>query len=136
MVDASRRGRSRSRALLASLVLSTTIAVACASPEPEWEGSFRGLGQEPGWLVEIDPEGLRWVGDYGEVEFTTGAPRLQEPTEAETVWTASTGEHEIRVAAVAEVCHDVMSGQEFSHSVTVDVDGRIYTGCGRWQETG
>lgn len=126
--------RAPSRVRTATWILSTMmLPLACTPSEAEWDGSFRGLGQEPGWLVEIDPEGLRWVGDYGEVEFTTGPPTLQESS-GRTVWTASTGDHTIRVSALEEICHDVMSGHEFSHSVTVEVDGGAYSGCGRWQE--
>lgn len=108
-------------------------SLACGPSAPAWGGTFRGLGQEPGWLVEIDPEGLHWLGDYGEVEFTTGPPAHQDAS-GEMVWTASTANHTIRVFALEEICHDVMSGHEFSHSVTVEVDGTTYSGCGRWQE--
>ncbi len=74
------------------------------------------------------------VGDYGEVEFSTGPPEAQRPSEDVMIWTASTESHEIRVTAKEELCHDVMSGHAFTHTVTVSVDGASYAGCGRWQE--
>lgn len=110
------------------------VMASCTSSQPREVGSFRGLGQEPGWLVEISSAGLRWVGDHGGVEFVTGPAILEETTQDRTVWTASVDDHQIRVSALEEVCHDTMSGHEFTHAVTVLVDGETYTGCGRWQE--
>jgi uncharacterized membrane protein/membrane-bound inhibitor of C-type lysozyme len=94
---------------------------------------FRGLGQEPGWLVDVDADRqVRWVGQYGTVRFATGAPEIVEQTEQRTVWRAVTDVHELTVEAVQEPCEDAMSGQSFTHTVTVVVDGEELHGCGSW----
>lgn len=98
---------------------------------------FRGLGQEPGWLVDADSDRtIRWMGDYGEVRFATGAPEVEERSADTVVWSAATVEHEIRVTAVEEACRDSMSGRAFTHTVRVVVDGNEYAGCGRQLESG
>lgn len=94
---------------------------------------FRGVGQEPGWLVDVDPDRqLRWLGDYGEVRFATGAPAREELESGVVVWRAERDGHAIRVTAEETTCRDSMSGREFTHTVRVEADGRPYSGCGRW----
>lgn len=94
---------------------------------------FRGLGQEPGWLVDVDADReIRWIGDYGEIRFATGAPTVVEETEATVVWRAETAGHEITVEVVVDPCRDAMSGRAFTHTVRVMADGRTLDGCGRW----
>ena len=96
---------------------------------------FRGLGQEPGWLVDIDADRqIRWVGDYGSVRFATGPPETEERDDGTVVWTAAAGPHRIRVYATPEPCRDAMSGRPFSHTVEVTADDRTYEGCGLWLE--
>ena len=92
---------------------------------------FRGLGQEPGWLVDIDADRqIRWIGDYGSVRFATGAPETEEHDDGTVVWTAVSPGHRITVRARPEACRDVMSGRPFTHTVEVTADGRTYSGCG------
>lgn len=94
---------------------------------------FRGLGQEPGWLVDVDPDReIRWVGDYGEVRFSTPAPETVDREDDAVVWESRRDDHRIRIRADAEPCRDAMSGRPFSHTVRVTVDGAEYRGCGRW----
>jgi uncharacterized membrane protein/membrane-bound inhibitor of C-type lysozyme len=94
---------------------------------------FRGLGQEPGWLVDVDLDRqVRWVGQYGTVRFATPAPDVVEQTDGASVWSASTAEHELTLRVVDEPCEDAMSGQAFTHTVTAEVDGEELRGCGGW----
>lgn len=94
---------------------------------------FRGVGQEPGWLVDVDTDRqVRWVGQYGTVRFATPAPEIVEETDGTTVWRASTDGRDLTVRVVDEPCEDAMSGRPFTHTVTVQVDGEELHGCGRW----
>lgn len=88
---------------------------AClAGPPAPWraavaEGvSFRAIGQEPGWMLDILADGgQRLVLDYG--------TRIAE---ADSV--------EVRAAP----CRDTMSGHAFPYAVTVTVAGGVLEGCG------
>lgn len=94
---------------------------------------FRGIGQEPGWIVDVDADRqVRWIGDYGTVRFATEAPTASESPDGSVTWTARSEGHEITVEARPEACRDAMSGRPFSHMVRVSADGRDYSGCGRW----
>lgn len=96
---------------------------------------FRGVGQEPGWIVDVDVDRqVRWVGQYGTERFATGAPEVLEDAEGRLVWRATADGRELRVEAVEEGCRDAMSGQPFSHVVRVRVDGEELDGCGGFLE--
>ncbi|MDX1494048.1 MAG: hypothetical protein R3253_08325 [Longimicrobiales bacterium] len=93
---------------------------------------FRGIGQEPGWLVDVDLDReIRWVGSYGEVRFATGRPETREDGGA-VVWQARTSDHAIRVRVRPEPCNDSMSGRPYPLTVRVTVDGSDFSGCGLW----
>lgn len=104
-----------------------------------WEGAklsgidFRAVGNEPGWLLEIrDGRKLRFVYNYGEREVSLPAPApVEEHATAQTLYTARDAEHELRIILQALPCQDAMSGEQFSTTVTVYLDGQRYRGCGR-----
>jgi uncharacterized membrane protein len=85
---------------------------------------FRAIGQEPGWFLEIDYQGsIKLVYDYGERQVSAAAPaRSAEPGR----WTFEVMTDSGRVAVHAEErpCSDVMSGQPFPTTVTVDIGDR------------
>jgi len=94
---------------------------------------FRGLGQEPGWIVDIDVE--RWMlylGDYGTVRLATTAPVPRSADDGVVTFEAAAEGHRLLVRIEPTPCNDVMSGQPFSHTVRVEIDGRVLQGCGRF----
>lgn len=99
--------------------------------------SFRGVGNEPGWLVEIRADGsARLVLDYGERELMISAADVsREESDLQTVYRAVTDSHEVEVTIEAEWCPDTMSDETFDHTVAVTVGDRSYRGCGRWLGT-
>jgi putative lipoprotein len=106
------------------------------SPAP-WDdardrgAAWRGIGQEPGWTVEIHPGSrLVYVGDYGERTVSVPTPEPRQDGNR-TIWQATTGDADIRVVFEALPCTDIMSGEEFPLSVTVTVNGEELRGCGR-----
>jgi heat shock protein HslJ len=129
------------------------LALAACAPDPApvpappeaqappagtpWERSrqagyaFRGVGQEPGWTVEVAPgREIRAVLDYG--ERTLSAPAPAESREGEwTVHHARAEGAEIRVAIARVPCADAMSGERMTHTVVLRVSGDEYRGCGR-----
>ena len=94
---------------------------------------FRAVGQEPGWLLEID-EGnqITMLADYGERNVTAPAP---EPTfndaTGEKRYDIETDSLRLHVSVRNQPCTDVMSGEQFPTTVVVTLDGREYRGCGR-----
>jgi uncharacterized membrane protein len=92
---------------------------------------FRAIGQEPGWSVEAVP-GL-WIhyrGQYGEQNIVMPLPEPRE-LDGETLYQSGTDARSLIVRLQEQPCQDVMSGEEFELTVTVDVDGDVLRGCGR-----
>lgn len=93
---------------------------------------FRGLGQEPGWQIELR-KGLemRFTYDYGNSMAVTPAPRLQVDTETGMqTFHATTEANDLRLDIVPVHCEDAMSGRPFPATVTVMLNGRTFRGCG------
>ena len=127
--------------------LDTARAVPPDSQDTFFEGSehvwiearergvtFRAIGQEPGWLVEISGDRtMRVVTDYGAVEFVIApVPRaVVDSTTWTTIYSARADGSDIRVRIRDEPCADPMSGQRFSATVTLGVNGISHHGCGR-----
>ncbi len=108
-----------------------TLAPQTESREEQRPGmQFRAIGQEPGWLVEVTSDSLRFTWAYGQHEVT--APRPDRETDAGRIlYTAETDRGTVRVEAKPQQCTDPMNGRLFSHTVTVTLAGDTHTGCGR-----
>lgn len=92
---------------------------------------FRGVGQEPGWTLEIIPETwIAYLGDYGRtrVFMPVSSPILGHGT---TTYRSSTEAHDLEVIIRDTVCTDVMSGERFEKTVELQIDGNELHGCGR-----
>ncbi|GAB1595753.1 MliC family protein [Lysobacter claricitrinus] len=89
--------------------------------------TFRAIGNEPGWSAEITgtPPRLEAQLDYGQTRVV--AP-LQVTANGYTGADASG--NAVHVTVRKERCRDGMSGQAFEASVTLDVAGTTYHGCG------
>ena len=94
--------------------------------------SYRGTGNEPGWMVEIGPATrLLFVTNFGEErhEFGGLSTRGVDATGV-TVFMARHGDQEIKVTVTREACTDDMSGVEFDHRMVVEFAGQTLRGCG------
>jgi uncharacterized membrane protein len=112
--------------------------VPCAPVSDPWQQAMergvelRAVGQEPGWLLEIDDGAqMHLVYDYGEHEVTMAAPAPVR-TELTTTYQAATPMHRLRVVVEARPCADAMSGDASPTAVAVVIDGRTLEGCGRF----
>jgi heat shock protein HslJ/uncharacterized membrane protein len=93
---------------------------------------FRGLGQEPGWQIELR-KGLemRFTYDYGKGTAVTPAPRPRVDANTGTqTFHAKAGASDLRLDIVPVRCEDSMSGRAFPATVTVTLNGRAFRGCG------
>lgn len=93
---------------------------------------FRAVGNEPGWHLEIHPDRLVLVRQFGDERAVVPNPGEQtEPGQPVSRWHAVTEAHELSVTVEARACTDIMSGEIFPATVTATLDGREYSGCGR-----
>jgi len=93
--------------------------------------TYRGTGNEPGWMVEIGPATrLLFVTNFGEErhEFGDVSARDGDSTGV-TVFTARHGDQEIEVTVAREACIDDMSGAELDHRMVVEFAGQTLRGC-------
>lgn len=93
--------------------------------------SFRAVGQEPGWLLEIsDGQGILLVTNYGEntLEFGYTMPTVVQG-EGHSEYLLDGGNTVITI--YDKPCSDTMSGEAFQKTVTVDHRESRLSGCGR-----
>ena len=93
--------------------------------------TFRALGNEPAWYVEVYPERLAIVTELGtkRTELPHGEPMVDGPR---TTYRAAAGGREATVVIERRACADSMSGEGFEAAATVTFDNRTLRGCGRF----
>jgi uncharacterized membrane protein len=111
-------------------LLPLVLAAALSCGPPRWQ-DFRAIGQEPGWLMEIEGGQITLAMDYGERRVTAPAPEPETPRAGLVIYRVRTPEHAITITIEDRPCQDIMSGEAFPSAVTVVLDGREYRGCGR-----
>ncbi len=93
---------------------------------------FRGVGQEPGWELTIrDGDRITFAYDYATKTAVTPAPQPTRDANGRTIYRARTEAHRLEVAITDGACYDSMSGEAFTASVVVTLNGQPYRGCGR-----
>ena len=93
--------------------------------------SFRAIGQEPGWLLEISTgEKIYLVTDYGrnKTSYRYVEPEVNRDLRR-TVF--SIEDKNLEVLIEGKDCTDIMSGEKFAVSVSITVDRKQLKGCGR-----
>lgn len=90
---------------------------------------LRAIGQEPGWVVEIGPDLLVALLDYGARILRSPAAAPPEEGEA-TARAIRTDGGPLVVRAEEEPCRDAMSGERFALTVRIEFEGRRLRGCG------
>ncbi|TNF86728.1 MAG: hypothetical protein EP301_08105 [Gammaproteobacteria bacterium] len=95
--------------------------------------NFRGLGNEPGWVLEIrEGDRLDLSYDYGQGSLSVPITEARSDADARTTtYSGSTGERTLLVTLTGERCNDTMSDESFPTRVAVEFDGRKLSGCGR-----
>jgi uncharacterized membrane protein len=97
--------------------------------------SFRGVGQEPGWVVDVFgdplPKRIELVADYGSIKISFEEVTREDAAESRTVYKSTSGSHTIEIEVTPESCTDSMSGQAYPNTVVARLDGRELRGCGK-----
>jgi uncharacterized membrane protein len=93
--------------------------------------SFRAIGQEPPWLLEItDGEKIFLVTDYD--QKSTAYPYVEPQVNQQQRRTIfSVKDHKLEVVIEGKHCADIMSGEKFDVSVYITLQGKQFSGCGR-----
>lgn len=105
---------------------------------PSWEGAratgvdFRGVGQEPGWLLDIyTQDRIRLLWDYGDSLADFPLPEPSYPQEGATRYETQAAGRTLVVTIRRFPCQDAMSGEAYPATVEILIDGRTLNGCGR-----
>jgi uncharacterized membrane protein len=101
------------------------VDVPIEAPAPPRPGSFRALGQEPGWTLTIADGEIDYRGNYGEKRIRVPAPEPRTTFNGHRYETPR-----LIVDLTHGRCNDVMSGHGYSEQVMVIADGETYRGCG------
>ena len=93
---------------------------------------FRGVGQEPGWIVDIyQRDRIRLLLDYGETLIDFPLPAPTYPVEGSTHYATQADGRALSVTIRRFPCQDVMSGGNYPSTVEIVLDDRRLSGCGR-----
>lgn len=95
--------------------------------------SFRALGNEPGWVLEIrEGDRMDLSYNYGQELLSVPIDDLSSDSASRTsVFTGSNGTESLTVRLTGETCGDTMSDEVFPTRVEVEFADRRLTGCGR-----
>ena len=91
---------------------------------------YRGLGNEPGWILEVGPASkLSWTTNFGQDRYDFEQVQAVTAPDGANVYTAQKDAVSIKASIKAERCVD--DGEvEYDHVVTVESGGQTYHGCG------
>ncbi|HEX8902323.1 hypothetical protein [Vitreimonas sp.] len=93
---------------------------------------FRGVGQEPGWIVDIyQRDRIRLLLDYGETLLDFPLPAPTNPAEGATRYTTQADGRTLAITIRRAPCEDVMSGEPYPSTVEITIDNRTLNGCGK-----
>lgn len=124
----------------AQLELEGVDQPSCISDPAEavWEraklagADFRALGQEPPWVLELYPERVVLLLDYGQTRIETPSVQAEEDQATATSrYDIETDSQRLTISLIGQSCSDSMSGESFETTVELELDGRHYHGCGR-----
>jgi heat shock protein HslJ len=121
--------KSRPVLLAVAVALGGWSAVVSAQPTPGSASSFRAVGNEPGWTLDIGAARMQLVADYGATRADVPTPAAVR-IEGGRRFEARTEAHTLVVTILDRVCADTMTGMPRPATVEVSFDGRLLKGCG------
>lgn len=93
---------------------------------------FIGLGNEPGWRLELGPRRTTLITDYGRrtLRFPARAVEAGLAAEETVTLTLRHDDHRLALRLAPIPCQDDMSGRRFDWQVNLELDGQTLRGCG------
>lgn len=94
---------------------------------------YRAVGNEPGWVLEISEEyTLIFSYQYGNktLDFST-SERTVDQQAHKTIYLAQENGYILSMTILGVTCQDTMSDESYESTVTVDLDGKVFKGCGK-----
>lgn len=118
------------------LVLEPTGATEPIAPEPLEEArragvTFRAVGQEPGWLLDVYGDPLRPERIVYRTHYATETHTFERIARQSTDDAVTFRAEGLEVVVRDRPCRDTMSGEPFPATVSVRHAGRTAEGCGR-----
>lgn len=110
-------------------MLAVFCSASCSREEKPPPYQFAGVGQEPGWLLQIDSV-ITFSYDYAQRTVTVPVPRSMPDATGARVWQVKTDTTDLQVVVAETPCEDAMSGKPYPATVTVTLNGQVYRGCG------
>ena len=95
---------------------------------------FRAIGNEPSWILEVvKGDTILFADFYDKInKYMFTKPKLDVDQSArKTIYKARNEWHTLSVTIVGMPCQDTMSGESFESKVTVELDGKLFNGCGK-----
>ncbi|SHO46837.1 MliC family protein [Desulfopila aestuarii] len=93
---------------------------------------FRAVGNEPGWMLELRPYYINYMGDYGETRQTFVRPEPEsDREERQTVFRVDNGSDRMTIILKGKECFDTMSGEKYETTVIIRQYGNRLQGCGK-----
>jgi uncharacterized membrane protein len=74
---------------------------------------------------------LRYIGDYGRDTVASTISDITRHPSGTLTYSIRSGQRNFEATIRAVACTDVMSGDAFTHTVTLRVDKQQLSGCGR-----
>jgi heat shock protein HslJ/uncharacterized membrane protein len=119
----------------ATLVGATVVGVTepalalGGQPTPGSPATFRAVGNEPGWSLDIGTDRMWLVADFGATKAEVPLPVVRR-IEGGRRYEGRTDAHTLVVTILDRVCADTMTGMPRPATVEVSFDGRVLKGCG------
>ncbi|MDX2235942.1 MAG: hypothetical protein NW203_00120 [Hyphomonadaceae bacterium] len=92
--------------------------------------TFRALGQEPGWMLNLFADRIDFAYDYGNADISAPRPAPTRPAWSGEIYETQTSAGLLRIEIRHQPCRDAMSGEAFPARVTVFLNQRRFEGCG------
>lgn len=93
--------------------------------------TYRGQGNEPGWILEISPPGtIVFNTSYGQERHEFHGATVTGDAASDAEYRAANGDVQIAVTVAREPCLDDMAGTPFDYRFVVQFGDRTYRGCG------
>lgn len=92
---------------------------------------FMAMGNEPGWTLDVDFDSLMYFKSINGDSISFPVPDAEEDGKKQT-FEAETEDGSFKISITEEPCSDDMSGEDFTHIVSVVTDKQEFQGCGRY----